>query len=91
MDFLKCSIVGLQYGTRASDLELAVAKKLAETWPSEPNTYVILLFYWILAICYAAVGKTRRLEALIIDQILQMKYHFLLQQENSIEFFKRTQ
>uniref|UniRef100_M1BH76 RNase H family protein n=1 Tax=Solanum tuberosum TaxID=4113 RepID=M1BH76_SOLTU len=69
-DFLKCSIVGLQYGTRASDVELAAAKQLAETWPSgnaedsclikgcwmeEPNTNVILLFYRILTICYAAV------------------------------------
>ncbi|XP_006342965.1 probable phospholipid-transporting ATPase 4 [Solanum tuberosum] len=30
MDFLKCSIAGLQYGTRASDVELAAAKQLAE-------------------------------------------------------------
>ncbi|KAM3268670.1 putative phospholipid-transporting ATPase 4 [Capsicum chacoense] len=30
MDFLKCSIAGVQYGTRASDVELAAAKQLAE-------------------------------------------------------------
>ncbi|MCD7446796.1 putative phospholipid-transporting ATPase 4 [Datura stramonium] len=30
MDFLKCSIAGTQYGTRASDVELAAAKQLAE-------------------------------------------------------------
>ncbi|CAN4086965.1 unnamed protein product [Withania somnifera] len=30
MDFLKCSIAGTQYGTRASDVELAAAKQLAD-------------------------------------------------------------
>ncbi|XP_009795171.1 putative phospholipid-transporting ATPase 4 [Nicotiana tabacum] len=30
MDFLKCSIAGNPYGTRASDVELAAAKQLAE-------------------------------------------------------------
>ncbi|WMV45192.1 hypothetical protein MTR67_038577 [Solanum verrucosum] len=34
MDFLKCSIAGLQYGTCASNVELAAAKQSAETWPS---------------------------------------------------------
>ncbi|KAG5585037.1 hypothetical protein H5410_045471 [Solanum commersonii] len=34
MDFLKCSIAGLQYGTRASNVELAAAKQSAVTWPS---------------------------------------------------------
>ncbi|WMV18349.1 hypothetical protein MTR67_011734 [Solanum verrucosum] len=103
MDFLKCPIAGLQYGTRASDVELAAAKQLAETWAmaesidrttlnlsllvcfsfvfllvvfraikgfsfedscfikrcwmEEPNTDVILLFYRILAICYASVPE----------------------------------
>ncbi|XP_016474984.1 putative phospholipid-transporting ATPase 7 [Nicotiana tabacum] len=30
MDFLKCSIAGIAYGTRASDVELAAAKQMAE-------------------------------------------------------------
>ncbi|KAG5614646.1 hypothetical protein H5410_014470 [Solanum commersonii] len=47
MDFLKCPIAGLQYGTRASDVELAAAKKLAETWAIAE----------ILAICYASVPE----------------------------------
>ncbi|XP_051135940.1 probable phospholipid-transporting ATPase 4 [Andrographis paniculata] len=31
MDFLKCSIAGTAYGTRASDVELAAAKKMANS------------------------------------------------------------
>uniref|UniRef100_M1AA99 ATPase, coupled to transmembrane movement of ions, phosphorylative mechanism n=1 Tax=Solanum tuberosum TaxID=4113 RepID=M1AA99_SOLTU len=48
MDFLKSPIAGLQYGTRASDVKLAAAKQLAETWA---------MAEWILAICYASVPE----------------------------------
>ncbi|KAG5573851.1 hypothetical protein H5410_063617, partial [Solanum commersonii] len=74
-------IKATMYGTRASDVELAAARKLAETWPSGYLQFVMLVFS----------SKMRRLEALIMNQSLHMKYHFLLQQENSVEFFKRTQ
>lgn len=40
MDFLKCSIAGAAYGTRASDVELAAAKQMAMDLDglSQPNT-----------------------------------------------------
>lgn len=35
MDFLKCSIAGVPYGTRASDVELAAAKQMATDFEGE--------------------------------------------------------
>ncbi|GER53535.1 aminophospholipid ATPase [Striga asiatica] len=39
MDFLKCSIAGIAYGTRASDVELAAAKQMVMEGENERNVH----------------------------------------------------
>ena len=58
----------------------------------QPNTDVIFLFHRIHAIWYADVlDQNEETQGLNYESIIHMKYHILLQQEKSVEFFKRTQ
>ncbi|XP_072964260.1 probable phospholipid-transporting ATPase 4 isoform X1 [Typha angustifolia] len=43
MDFLKCSIAGVTYGLRASEVEIAAAKQMASTFPDENSINHYLL------------------------------------------------